>query len=132
MKLNTDQAPTSPRTTRSSYLYNGKVVNHNMQIVFSDRPVITGHRQAGESEHVVNIQSIDPNNIVPDMVNSVRMLIEEKATESKYPKMAYVWQQVVGKEPEHSDPRKVVFYIDYKDGKIVHLGMDASEYEEVV
>lgn len=115
MILNIENAPSSPETTRSSYLYNGRVVNHNIQVIFSnvDYGKWAKHPSNKENQHVVNIQSIDPNNTDEEVLKSIKLLIQTDSTAIEKPKYAFVFHQIVGKENDQFHDEHEMFKIDW-------------------
>lgn len=98
MRLDIENAPSSPETTRSSYLYNGKVVNHNIEVHFSNIPdldIIPS--SSDDSVHKVHIGSINPNSPVKTIENALKMLLDMGECSIEKPKYAYVYNQIVGK-----------------------------------
>lgn len=97
MKLDTTNAPTTPKTTNSSFVnpHTGFVVRHNMQITFSKFSALTNDPEQ-ESRHIVHHELIDPNRVTKATINSINMLLEADCVEIDEPLFAHVSQQIVG------------------------------------
>lgn len=116
MQLNIAGAPTSPRTTRSSYVNQetGKVVNHNIQITFSNfsfaRPLTKGE---ANDTHNVHVGLLDPSKVKEETIKAIKFLIKEDCLINEGAKFALVWHQVVGKENNQFDAEPTVFELDW-------------------
>ena len=114
--LNIENAPTSPRTTRSSYLnpHNNTVVNHNIQISFSNFPYPRPFtNDESDNTHTVHVQNIDPKKVLEESQKAIQILIESGVTEADKPKFAIVWQQVVGETNDSFEEKSSVFELNY-------------------
>lgn len=109
-----ENAPSAPSTTRSSYFYNGKVVNHNIRVTFSEE-LFTSSKQSAEADvHVVHIEHMNPVDVVEDSAKAVEMLLNECVEEPEKLKFAFVEHQVLGREPEVTYSDALMFSVSSK------------------
>jgi hypothetical protein len=116
MELNINNAPTSPLTTSSSYVNpnTGKVINHNMQITFSQFPEMRpfGHSSVKDT-HNVFVQQLAPTDLESQINNALNMLFENDTVKQAQPKYALVWQQIVGKNNDSFERVPTVLALSY-------------------
>ena len=116
MQLNIENAPTSPLTTRSSYLYNGRVINHTIEITFSDFPFARPLTEDdNDSTHTIHVQNVDPKKIQEKSLEAINMLINSCAVGMDCPKYALIWQQIVGKENDRFESEPTILALSYSE-----------------
>ena len=116
MLLNIKNAPTSPLTTRSSYLNpnTGKVVNHNMEIFFTNVPATTPFEHSDvKNTHSVFVQTLAPDEAEAHAMKAINMLFESNAVEVDKPKYALIWHQLVGKENHRFENKPSILELSY-------------------
>jgi hypothetical protein len=114
MELDITNAPTSPLTTRSSYVNNGKVINHTMQVTFTHFPEVRPFQENQcKDTHNVTVQQLDPKDVEAQMLKAINMLVENNAVEVYKPRYALVWQQIVGKENHLFENKPTILALKY-------------------
>tara|TARA_B100002049_G_C16084874_1_gene378895 strand:- start:8752 stop:9702 length:951 start_codon:yes stop_codon:yes gene_type:complete len=117
-----EKAPSAPCTTRASYFYNGKVVNHNIRVTFSEELFTSSEQSAQADVHVIHIGNMNPADVVEESVKAVELLLNECLEEPEKLQFAYVEHQVLGREPEVTYSDALMFSISSK--KLTKIQVD--------
>lgn len=120
-----ENAPSSPKTTRSSYLYNGKIINHNLKIVFTDTPFVSTITASNAKIHHVNVMAMRPEDAVNKAVEAVEMLLNQDCIENASEmKIAYVSHQVLGRTNDVFYEAEMTFQIAKNKALSISAEMD--------
>lgn len=112
--IDISNAPNTPLTTRSSFVNNGKVINHNIQVFFTNFPTpMPFDFDKLNKYHRVLLNSIDPQSPSESVIAVLDNLIDEDAIEAETPKYALVYHQEVGHDNTIFESEPSVFELTW-------------------